>query len=156
MANPFATSRWFHRVGHVTNTAAWRLLPTPHGLGVLTTKGRRTGKDRVRAIRIVGDGSRLYAVAMLGKRCDWVYNIRANPSVRIKLGNRTFEAQAREVIDPTERAAAAAAYVPNAGWFDYFDYANLMWSMPTAAKLERAHEDWLANGVPVAFDLADR
>jgi len=39
MANPFAKSRWFHRVGHVTNTPAWRVLPTPAGLAVLTTHG---------------------------------------------------------------------------------------------------------------------
>jgi len=153
MANPFATSRWFHKIGHVTNTQGWRLAPTPAGLAVLTTTGRRSGKQRVRAIRAVRDGDRVYAVAMLGRRCDWVHNIRATPEVRLKLGRRTYDARAR-VLDGAERERAAEAYLPNAGWFDYFDYANLMWSIPTRAKLQRAHERWFAEGVPVVFELA--
>jgi deazaflavin-dependent oxidoreductase (nitroreductase family) len=153
MANPFATSRWFHKIGHVTNTSAWRLLPTPAGLAVLTTTGRRTGKRRSRAIRAVRAGDRVYAVAMLGRRCDWVYNIRAQPQVRLKLGGRTHDATARELLDSAERQQAAEAYMPNAGWFDYFDYANLMWSVPTRSKLLRAHEHWFDEGVPVVFEI---
>lgn len=153
MANPFATSRWFHKIGHVTNTSAWRLLPTPAGLAVLTTTGRRTGKQRTRAVRAVRAGDRVYAVAMLGRRCDWVYNIRAQPHVRLKLGGRTYDATARELLDSAERKQAAEAYMPNAGWFDYFDYANLMWSVPTRSKLLRAHEHWFDEGVPVVFEI---
>ena len=152
MANPFKMSPWFHKAGHVTNTMAWRFLPTPNGLGVLTTTGRRTGKRRVRAIRIIRKDDRLYAVAMLGKKCGWIYNIRGNPDVRLKLGRRTYEATAREVT-AAERRAAHDAYVPNAGWFDYFDYMNLMWSFPTRKKLLRAHEEWLDTGIPVLFEL---
>jgi hypothetical protein len=43
--------------------------------------------------------------------------------------------------------------VRNAGWFDYFDYANLMWSMPSPEKIQRAHEEWFAGGIPVVFDI---
>jgi deazaflavin-dependent oxidoreductase (nitroreductase family) len=153
MANPFATSRWFHRIGHVTNTSFWRIMPTPTGLGVLTTTGRRTGKQRQRAIRAVRVDDHVYAAAMLGRRCDWVYNIRAHPEVSIKLGGRTYNATARELVDQQERQQAEHLYVPNAGWFDYFDYANLMWSFPTREKLLRAHEQWLASGIPVVFDI---
>lgn len=154
MANPFATSRWFHKIGHVTNTSIWRLVPAPPGLGVLTSTGRRTGKRRTRAIRAIRDGDRVYAVAMLGARCDWIYNIRAQPDVRLKLGRRTYDARARELLDPSERQRAAEAYMRKAGWFDYADYANLMWSLPTRDKLVRAHERWFAEGVPVVFELA--
>jgi deazaflavin-dependent oxidoreductase (nitroreductase family) len=153
MANPFAKSRWFHKIGHVTNTSVGRLLPTPNGLAVSTTTGQRTGKHRQRAIRAVRVADRVYAAAMLGQRCDWVHNIRAHPDVSIKLGGRTYNATARELLDQQEREQAEQAYVPNAGWFDYFDYANLMWSFPTSEKLLRAHEQWLASGVPVIFEI---
>jgi deazaflavin-dependent oxidoreductase (nitroreductase family) len=152
MANPFKMSPWFHKAGHVTNTMAWRMLPTPNGLGVLTTTGRRTDKRRVRAIRVAREGDRLYAVAMLGKKCGWIYNIRDNPAVRLKLGRRTYDASAREVTG-AELGAARVAYLQNAGWFDYFDYMNLMWSFPTQKKLVRAHEEWLETGIPVVFEL---
>jgi deazaflavin-dependent oxidoreductase (nitroreductase family) len=152
MANPFAMSKTFHRMGHATNTRAWRLLPTPRGCAVITTTGRKTGQPRVRAIRAIRDGDRLYAVALLGTRCDWLYNIRAEPRVRIKLGRRTYDATAREVTDG-ERAEALAAYLPNAGWFDYMDYVNFAWGVPTPGALHRAHEKWFAEGVPVVFEL---
>jgi deazaflavin-dependent oxidoreductase (nitroreductase family) len=155
MANPFARSRWFHKVGHVTNTSVWRLLPTPSGLGVLTSTGRRTGKRRTRAIRAVRDGDRVYAVAMLGRRCDWLYNIRAQPNVRLKLGRQTYDARGREVLDAAEREHMESVYLQNAGWFDYADYANLMWSLPTRWKIERAHRQWLDEGIPVVFEITE-
>ena len=95
----------------------------------------------------------LYAVAMLGKRSGWIHNIRAAPDVRLKLGRRTYDARAREVESSEERRAVAEAYVPSAGWFDYVDYANLMWSFPTARKVLRGHQDWLERGTPVVFEL---
>ena len=154
MANPFASAPWFHKLGHATNTMFWRAMPTPAGLGVLTTTGRRSGKQRVRALRMIRDGDRLYGVAMLGPRCAWLHNIRAHPDVRIKLGNKTHDATARE-LTADERDAAAAVYIPNAGWFDYADYANLMWNIPTREKVLRSHEELWASGVPVVFELKD-
>ena len=156
MANPFAKAPWFHKVGHVTNTRTWRMLPTPRGLGVLTTTGRKSGKARHRALRVVGDGDRMYAVAMLGPRCDWVRNIRANPAVRLKLGGRTYDGTASVLSDPADVARASETYLTSAGWFDYADYANLMWSIPTRAKVRRSHEQLLAEGIPVAIDITRR
>ncbi len=153
MANPFAQARWFHKLGHRTNTMMWRVLPLPNGLAVITTTGRKTGQARHRAVRAMRDGDRVYAVAMLGKRCDWLHNIRAHPDVRIKLGRRTQDARAHEVTDGAERDAAAAAYLAGAGWFDYADYANLMWSFPTREKVQRSHRALFDDGVPVVFEL---
>ena len=67
MANPFDSSRAFYKVGHITNTPPWKLLPTPNGLGLVTTTGRKTGKRRQRAMRVVREGNRAYAVALLGE-----------------------------------------------------------------------------------------
>jgi len=155
VANPFAMSRTFHKIGHVTNTTPWRLLPTPNGLAVVTTTGRKTGKRRVRAMRAVRDGQHVYAVALMGPRTDWVRNIAAQPYVTIKLGSRTYEGVGRVVADAGERARAELAYRPIAGWFDYFDYANFVWSVPTSAKLLRAHDGWFNSGTLVAFDLKE-
>jgi len=70
MPNPFSKSKMFHRIGHVTNTTPWRILPAPNGLAVVTTTGRKSGKRRVRAMRAVRDGDRAYAVSILGERAD--------------------------------------------------------------------------------------
>ena len=153
MANPFGKSRWFHKIGHVTNTTPWRLLPAPAGLGVVTTTGRKTGKARTRAMRVVREGDRAYAVALLGNRSDWVHNLRANASVRLKLGGKTYDAVGRVIVDQVERERAAGLYRPVAGWFDYFDYVNFVWGFPTRDKLLRAHDAWFNEGTPVVFEL---
>lgn len=153
LANPFAHSRTFHKIGHVTNTTPWRALPTPDGLALVTTTGRKTGKPRPRAMRVVRDGNRAYAVALLGTKSAWLHNIRANPNVRIKFGGTTYPAFAREITDAGELARAAEVYRPVAGWYDYVDFANFVWSFPTRDKLLNVHEEWFQNGTPVVFNL---
>ena len=153
MANPFNKSKIFHKIGHVTNTVPWRLVPTPTGLAVITTSGRRTGKRRVRAVRAVRLGSVVYAVALLGERTDWLHNIRARSGVQIKLGGRTYAATARELRDQADLERAADAYRPVAGWYDYVDYANFVWDVPTRRKLLRVHDEWFERGTPVEFRI---
>jgi deazaflavin-dependent oxidoreductase (nitroreductase family) len=155
MPNPFSRSTLFHKLGHVTNTTPLRLLPTPRGYAIITTIGRNSGKPRTRAVRAVLDGRQVYCVALLGKKSSWLANIRSNPNVTIRLGTKTFAATARKVTDPDERARAANAYRPIAGWYDYFDYINFVWSLPTRSRLLAAHDRWFESGVPVAFDLAE-
>ncbi len=153
MANPFAKWRTFHRIGHVTNTLPLKLLSTPAGIAVVTTTGRKSGQRRARAIRAVREGDNVYAVAILGPRSDWVANIRANPHVTVKLGTMTYSAQARILTEPGELAHAAEIYRPAAGWYDYVDYANFVWSVPTTSRVLRAHDEWFKNGTPVVFEL---
>lgn len=153
MPNPFAHARTFHRIGHLTNTPPLRLF-TPAGIAVLATTGRRSGLPRARAIRAVRDGDRVYAVALLGARTDWLANIRAEPRVTLKLGRTTHAAVARILTDADEIARAARAYRPIAGWYDYADYANFAWSLPTKNNVLRAHDEWFARGMPVVFELA--
>lgn len=153
MPNPFAKSKAFHKIGNFTNTPMWMVMPTPNGLAVVTTKGRKSGKRRARAMRGVRVGDRVYAVAILGRRSDWLANVKAEPNVTIKLGARTYRASARELVDPDERARAAETYRPVAGWYDYVDYASFVWDIPTRSKLRRVHDKWFANGIPVVFEL---
>jgi len=79
--------------------------------------------------------------------------VRADPRVTIKLGAKTYRATMRKLNDPDEHARAAEIYRPVAGWFDYFDYANFVWSLPTRSKLLRAHDEWFAEGTPVVFEI---
>ncbi len=153
MANPFAKSKTFHKIGHVTNTTPWRFLPTPDGLAVVTTTGRKTGKQRHRAMRVVRDGNRAYAVALLGTTAAWIHNIRAEPNVRIKLGGKTYAAKASEITSTTDLARAAEIYRPVAGWYDYVDFANFVWSIPTSDKLLNIHDEWFQTGTRVVFEL---
>ena len=154
MANPFSKSRTFHKIGNVTNTAPMRVLPTPRGYAILTTIGRKTGKPRPRAIRAVREGEQVYAVALLGDKCAWLINVRANPKVTLRLGTKTMPATARQVTDPDELVRAAAAYHAIAGWYDYLDYVNYVWSIPTRKNLLAAHDRWFETGPVIAFDLA--
>jgi deazaflavin-dependent oxidoreductase (nitroreductase family) len=149
-------SRTFHRIGHVTNTPPWKILPTPGGLALVTVTGRKSGKRRQRAMRVVRDGDRAYAVALLGEKSDWVRNLKANPVVRIKLGATTYTARGRILLDAEERERAAEIYRPIAGWYDYADYANFVWSFPTRGKVIRAHDEWFEHGIPVVFELEPR
>ena len=153
MNNPFAQSTLFHKLGHITNTAPMRVLPTPRGYVVITTTGAKTGRPRSRAIRAVRDGDRLYGVALRGSRTSWLANIRANPAVRVRQGTKTTQATARLVSDIAELQRAAAAYHAIAGWYDYFDYVNYTWGVPTRSNLHAAHDRWFASCPVVAFDL---
>jgi deazaflavin-dependent oxidoreductase (nitroreductase family) len=154
MANPFARSATFHKLGHMTNTVAFQLLPAPRGIAVVRTTGRKSGKPRTRAMRAVGDAGRLYAVAILGPKTAWIANIRARPAVRVRLGTRWFDATARVVTDAGEREQARASYQRIVGWYDYLDYANFTWGVPTRANLLGAYRRWFDEGTLVAFDLA--
>ena len=152
MANPFAKSRLFHKIGNVMNTPPLRLHP-PHGVAVVTTKGRKSGKLRTRAMRGVRDGDRVYATAILGPRADWLANIRDNAHVTVKLGSKTYRATARAITDPDELSRASEIYRPVAGWYDYFDYVTYVWGIPTRGNVVRVHDRWFSTGTPVVFEL---
>ncbi len=153
MANPFARSRWFHRLGNAFVAPMFRLGPMPEGFVLLTVTGRKTGRPRTRPVRAIRSDDTLYAVALLGERSDWLRNARAKPEITVKLGSRQFGARVRELADPAERDAAADLFVREIVPFDYVDYAGYEWGFPTRRKIEEAHRRWAAEGVMVAIDL---
>ena len=63
----------------------------------LTTTGRRSGNPREIEIWFTYSNGCYYVIAEHA-RANWVENIRANSAVRVRLGNRAFEASAR-IID---------------------------------------------------------
>jgi deazaflavin-dependent oxidoreductase (nitroreductase family) len=154
MANPFAKSRWFHRLANYSGPPAFfRVLPLPPGFALLTVTGRRTGKRRRRPIRAIRDRSTLYAVAILGEKSDWLRNLRANPRATARVGVRTRGITLREITDPAEREKAAQLYIDTVVPYDYFDVPIVDWTVPTPARIRKSHRTWLKVGILVALEL---
>lgn len=84
------------------------------GVCHLQTTGRVSGRPRTIEIWFATDGTRLYLLAGGRERAHWVRNLRADPSVRVRLGGRTLDGQARtiegESAEPTARRLLAAKY----------------------------------------------
>lgn len=83
----------------------------PDGLAALdycylTTKGRRSGSPHTIEIWFALHGDVVYVLAGGGVGSDWVKNIREDPIVGLRLGDRDLICQARLVDDPDEDAAA--------------------------------------------------
>ena len=153
MPNPFATSRWYHKLSNIFMAPMFRMTPMPRGFALLTVTGRTSGKSRRRPIRAIRSGDTLYAVAVLGERSDWLRNVRKQPRVRAKVGGRTYDATAREVSEPAERREAEELYINEVPLYDYIDVPMVEWSIPTRRNLLEAHRRWLDRGVLVAIDL---
>jgi deazaflavin-dependent oxidoreductase (nitroreductase family) len=64
----------------------------------LTTIGRRTGLPREVEIWFVICCDRFYVFAETGEAANWVKNIRSNPTVTVRIGDRQIGATAR-VLD---------------------------------------------------------
>jgi deazaflavin-dependent oxidoreductase (nitroreductase family) len=72
-----------------------------------------------------------------GERADWVRNMRAHPSVRVRLGNQTYAGRARVGIDGEEEARARRGLASKyQGWREG----------------ERMSQ-WARTALPVAIDL---
>jgi deazaflavin-dependent oxidoreductase (nitroreductase family) len=72
----------------------------------LTTIGRVSGEPREIEIWFGLEGSTLYMLSGGRERSDWVKNLRREPAVRVRIGERTFEGRARIVTDTEEDARA--------------------------------------------------
>ncbi len=87
-------------------------------LMLMTTKGAKSGKERIIPIVFTRDGDRLVIAASKGgapTNPDWYWNVRANPEVTVELPGETYQARAIEP-DRAERDrlyAAHAAEMPN-------------------------------------------
>jgi deazaflavin-dependent oxidoreductase (nitroreductase family) len=72
----------------------------------LTTRGRVTGTDHEIEIWYVREsragGATLFMLAGAGGQSDWVRNLQAEPSVRVRIDDVTYAARGRVVTDPDE------------------------------------------------------
>ncbi|MDQ2682751.1 MAG: nitroreductase family deazaflavin-dependent oxidoreductase [Chloroflexota bacterium] len=104
----------------------------------LETVGRRTGQPHEIEIWFASDdGKTLWFLSGGRDRSDWVRNVRANPAVRIRIGQDWFTGAARDVEGTPEEATArqlvAAKYY---GW-----------------KEGALPNDWARNSLPIAVTL---
>ena len=134
----------------------------PAGYGVLTTTGRKTGKRRRKCMRVIRRGRYAYLVALRPphiavSRPDvvhaWVWNIRTNPRVRLRLRDGSFAGVAREIIDPAELQEARNTLCDNVYPSDFGECAIHLRGLPTRAKIQRLHRYWFETGIPVVIDL---
>jgi deazaflavin-dependent oxidoreductase (nitroreductase family) len=65
---------------------------------LLTTTGRRSGRERTTPVLYLGDGDRLVIVASLAgasRHPAWFLNLEANPRLKLQVRSRRFAAIAR-------------------------------------------------------------
>jgi len=138
------------------------LLRPPTGFGIITTTGAKTGKPRRKCVRVVWVGGAAYLVALRPPAVAianpslvnaWVWNIRANPSVSLRIQGGTHSGVAREITDPAELVRARAALCDTVNSFDLGECAMHLRGRPTQAKIEELHAYWFDTGIPVAIDL---
>ena len=102
----------------------------------LTTRGRVTGNDHEIEIWYDRHEDTLYLLAGAGDRSDWVRNVQVEPAVRVRIGDVTYDATARVVIDPDEDVRARTLV------FDKYQPRN-----------DGELVTWRARALPVAVDL---
>lgn len=134
----------------------WFTVRPPNGCGVLTTTGRKTGKARPRCVRAFRRGDKVYLIAIGGEHNRWLMNIRANPNVRLRIPDGTYEGTARDLRDPDERAEAEAAICGEINRFDYLENRAHRRGRPTRGRILELHRAWFDGGVPLVVELRDR
>ncbi len=106
-----------------------------HDVLHLTTAGRRTGRPHTIEIWFCERGRSLYILSGDGEASDTVQNLRADPTVVVKVGDEAMRATARVVTDEQE-ATFVRDRIP--------------------AKYAHAEEglvQWARSALPVAIDL---
>jgi deazaflavin-dependent oxidoreductase (nitroreductase family) len=63
----------------------------------LATAGWKSGRSHEIEIWFTAWNGRYYVIAERGERAHWMRNLRRNPSVTFRVGDNTFEGQARVV-----------------------------------------------------------
>jgi deazaflavin-dependent oxidoreductase (nitroreductase family) len=140
------------------------LVRPPSGFGVITTTGRNTGKTRRKCIRVVRRGNKAYIVQLRPPElamtrpsavAAWVWNIRSNPNVKLRIRGGTFAGVARELKEPAELAEASEALCETVNLFDYGECNVHLRGLPTHSKIKELHRYWFDTGIPLVVDLVD-
>ena len=102
----------------------------------LTTKGRRSGSPHTIEIWFALHGDVVYLLAGGPEESDWVKNLRGDPTVGLRLGDRDLICQGRLVDDPDEDALSRRLLLEKYGPRDPDDLTA-----------------WARTARPVAIDL---
>jgi deazaflavin-dependent oxidoreductase (nitroreductase family) len=106
----------------------------------LTTRGRVTGAPHEIEIWFARDASTLYLMSGGGDRSDWVRNLRAEPTVTVRVRDVSFAATARVVEPDTDEDARARALVTD----------------KYQPRYDGSLDGWRARSLPVALDVTGR
>jgi deazaflavin-dependent oxidoreductase (nitroreductase family) len=140
------------------------MLRPPAGYGVIATTGRKTGKTRRKCVRVIRRGDRAYllqlrppqlALARPDAAAGWVWNIRSNPNVRLRIRGGSFAGVARELTDPAEIDQARRALCDTVTLFDYGECDLHLRGLPTRAKIIKLHDYWFDTGIPLVIELKE-
>jgi len=82
-----------------------------------------------------------------------VLNIRANPTVELRLRDGVLSGLARELTAPADIARAEEIYCRTINPFDYVECMFHRSGRPTRAKIEELHRSWFEHGVPLVIEL---
>lgn len=91
--------RWIYQR---TNGRFGTTVSTGRNILLLTTKGRRTGQDRIIPVFYLVDGNSIVICNVHPKyerTNPWVINLRANPVAQLQIGRKIRQYQAREATD---------------------------------------------------------
>lgn len=66
---------------------------------LLTTTGRKTGKKRVTPLQYEEMDGKIFLGSALGEKADWVENIKANPSVEIRVKSKKMIGMGKLITD---------------------------------------------------------
>ncbi len=83
----------------------------------------------------------------------WLWNIRANPNVRLRIRGGTFPGVARELNEPAELEQAREALCETVNLFDYGECDVHLHGLPTRAKIKELHDYWFDTGIPLVVEL---
>ncbi len=104
----------------------------------VTTTGRRSGRAHTIEIWFALHDGTLYLLSGGGDGSDWVKNIRANPTVGIRIGDRDMICRGRLIEDPEEDDLARRLLVEKYQPRDQDDLS-----------------EWRETSRPVAIDLPE-
>ena len=104
----------------------------------LTTRGRVTGELHEIEIWFALAGNTLYLLAGAGDESDWVRNLRAEPSVTVKVRDVMYDAAARVIDDSVEERHARDLV------FEKYQPRN-----------RGELVSWRERALPVAIDISD-
>jgi deazaflavin-dependent oxidoreductase (nitroreductase family) len=130
-------------------------LRPPRDYGVLTTRGRKTGKRRSRCVRVVRRGDKAYLVAIKGLGVTgWAKNALANPEVTLRLRDGRFSGRARK-LRAGEHEEGRDAYSAGVHWFERLEWKVWREDSFTPEKSRELHGHWFDTGTPLVVELAD-
>jgi len=102
----------------------------------VTTTGRSSGRPHTIEIWFALQEDRVYLLAGGGEDSDWVKNLRAHPTVGLRLGDRDMLAHARVVEDPEEDALARSLLLDK-----------------YSGRYQADLDEWGVTALPVAIEL---